>query len=258
MKKKFIFVDMDGTLVNHNTNTIPKSTKEAIKRAKENGHELILTTGRPPCLFYGIDETLGFDSYIGANGRIVVSHGKVIYEDHIDPEVIERLLEMTDKNSLDLGFEGMHHFAVNSTNNDLYKKFCKNFNIDTYIIEKDYYKKHLIYQLILFYDKPDFKKFEIDFPELTFNYSCEFGLDVNSKGGLKERGIKEFVNYYDLNHNDIIAIGDGYNDISMIEYANTGIAMGNAPQEVKEHADIVADSIDEDGLFNVLEKIGII
>ena len=57
---------------------------------------------------------------------------------------------------------------------------------------------------------------------------------------------------------DTIAIGDGFNDILMIEYCNIGVAMGNAKDEVKKHADIVADRVEDDGLYKVLKELNLI
>jgi hydroxymethylpyrimidine pyrophosphatase-like HAD family hydrolase len=96
------------------------------------------------------------------------------------------------------------------------------------------------------------------FPGLWFNYSNEYGLDINQSGGLKELGLMAIKESLNLKVEDIIAVGDGENDISMIEYAGLGIAMGNANDKVKSSADIVAEHISDDGLYNVFKKLQII
>ena len=94
MRKKYIFADFDGTIIDHGTNSIPESTKEAIKLLQKNGHEIILNTGRGPSLFYGVDKLLNIESYIASNGRYVVHNGEVLYHKYIDKKVVEKLTKL--------------------------------------------------------------------------------------------------------------------------------------------------------------------
>jgi hydroxymethylpyrimidine pyrophosphatase-like HAD family hydrolase len=66
------------------------------------------------------------------------------------------------------------------------------------------------------------------------------------------------LKYYHISTDEIMAFGDAANDISMLEYANIGIAMGNASDEVKKHADFVTTDIDDDGIYNALKYFQII
>ena len=93
---------------------------------------------------------------------------------------------------------------------------------------------------------------------MNFSFANNYGIDVNAKGGLKDVGVKALVNHLNFDLKDTIAVGDGFNDISMIEYCNIGIAMGNAALKVQESADIVTDRVEEDGLYNVFLKLGLI
>ena len=103
MSKKYIFLDLDGTIIDHKSNSVPKSTKDTIKRLQENGHEIIISTGRPPSLFYDIDKELNIDSYIASNGRIVVYKGKMILNQAIDKDVVQNLVDVAVKEEIDLG-----------------------------------------------------------------------------------------------------------------------------------------------------------
>ena len=80
-------------------------------------------------------------------------------------------------------------------------------------------------------------------------------LDIIGKGNTKQKGIEAICKYFNIKKEDTFAFGDGGNDISMIQYAGTGIAMGNASDDVKTAADIVTDSVDDDGIFNALKKL---
>ena len=258
MLKKYIFVDYDGTIFDHGTNSIPDSTVKAIKLLQKNGHEIILNTGRGPALLHGIEKALNINSYIASNGRYVVHHGEVIFKNFIDKKVVNELTELAYKNRIDIAFSSANDFVLNSKFDTLYTNFSDCFHLDYPEVKHNYHLDNEVYQINLFYNKPDYKKFEELFPTLHFNLSNSYGLDVNEKGGLKELGMQVFEKKLGIAIEDTIAIGDGHNDISMIEYANIGISMGNGVMDLKNAANIVTDDIDKDGFYNVFKKLKLI
>jgi hydroxymethylpyrimidine pyrophosphatase-like HAD family hydrolase len=98
----------------------------------------------------------------------------------------------------------------------------------------------------------------IEFPELVFNQSNRSGFDVNLKGDLKAEGIRWLVKYLDYPPDDVYAIGDGYNDISMIKAVKHGIAMGNGFPEVKAVASYITTSVEAEGVSNALRHFHLI
>ncbi len=258
MQNKYIFLDLDGTLIDHSTNQVPESAKKALQLLKENGHTVFIATGRPPALLYGIEKELGIDSWIAANGRIVTLHNEIIYNKPIDKETVADLVSFAESQKIDIGFESFDDYVVQSRYTDLVDKFSDLYHLHYPKIHKDYYLDHDVYQMILFYNKPDFKKFEELYPSLRFNFSNEYGLDINELGGLKDIGIQAVMDRLGIDKSDIIAVGDGFNDISMIEMAGIGIAMGNAPQAVKDASDLVADNVNQDGLFKIFKQLKLI
>ncbi len=259
MHKKYIFVDFDGTIIDHGTNSIPESTKEAIKLLQKNGHEVILTTGRGPALFYGVDKLLNIDSYIASNGRYVVHKGEVLYNRYIDGNIVNELTELAYKNKIDIAFSSATDYVLNSRFTDTSNNFSDVFHLEYPKVKHNYHLDNEIHQITLFYNESDYKtKFVELFPTLHFNFSNHYGLDVNEKGGLKEIGIQIFEEKLGIKNEDTIAIGDGHNDISMVKYANIGISMGNGVEELKKAADIITDDVDKDGFFNVFKKLNLI
>ena len=258
MNKKFIFLDLDGTIIDHGHNGILPSTIYAINELQKNGHEVIIATGRPPALFFGVDKKLNVNSYIAANGAIVVHNGKIILSESINRKLIDQLITFSIENRIDLGFESQTHFCLFSHNTDLPEKFCEAFHLTVPEVLPNHYLDNEIYQMVLFYSGKDFKKFEDKFRGLWFNYSNPYGLDVNIENYLKDAGLRAFHDILGISQNDMIAVGDGFNDISMIEYAGIGVAMGNAKSDVKKRADIVAERIEENGLYKVFVKLGLI
>jgi len=258
MHKKYIFLDLDGTIIDHKSNSIPQSAKVAIKKLQENGHEVIISTGRPPSLFYDIDKELNINSYVASNGRIVVYKDKMILNKFIDKEIVQKMVNVSVENKIDLAFESITDYVLNSHYTDLPAKFSDVFHIHHPEVHKNYHLNNDIYQMILFYTEKDYKKYEEMFPTLSFHYSNEYGIDINEKGGMKDLGVKAIVEYLDLSIEDTIAVGDGFNDISMIECAHIGVAMGNAYDDLKDAADIITDSVDKDGLYNLFKKLKMI
>jgi|LGVF01.2.fsa_nt_gb Cof subfamily protein (haloacid dehalogenase superfamily) len=258
MHKKYVFIDLDGTILDHSTRSIPESTKEAIRLARANGHEIIINTGRPPCLFYGIDKELGVESFVAANGRYAVHKGEVILNRTIDVEAIQKVVDYASSLKVDIGFEGLNEFKRQTTFDTIYEDFSKNFHLHIPELEPQFFLSNDVYQMTLYTRMDNYEELRILFPTLTFAYSCEYGIDVNSKGGLKEMGIEVFKVKYHIPDEDIIAIGDGHNDISMFQYVHTSVAMGNAHDDVKKHATLVTADVSDDGFYKAFKTLKLI
>ena len=84
-----------------------------------------------------------------------------------------------------------------------------------------------------------------------------FGADIVPVNGSKAEGIKQLVQHLSEKPEQIVAFGDGYNDIEMLQLADIGVAMGNASDAVKAHADFITKPIDEDGIYYACEKLGL-
>ena len=256
--RKVIFMDLDGTIIDHSINDVPKSTLKTIKQLKEQGHTLVIATGRPPCLFYGIEKTLEIDTFIAANGRYVSYKGKVIYADYIDPMIVSQFVnDMTSKN-IEVGFESVDKYAIHHMFSDLPKLFSDYYHIELPMEIHNFHLKNNVLQMIIYYDKKDFSHISDKYPMLDFNVSCPYGIDINNIGGMKEVGMRKIIDITGVNARDTIAIGDGYNDISMIYEANIGIAMGNACAELKEQADYVTDTCNNDGFYKAFKHLKLI
>lgn len=257
-KHKVIFFDLDGTLISHKTNSVPESTKKTLDLLKENGHTIAIATGRVPALFYGVDVALGITSFVAANGRIVEHNKELIYSDTIDKAVVNRLVELAYNSKIDIGFENYDAYVLNSRFTDYPDKFSDIFHLEYPEVKHNFHLDNDVHQMVMFYSKNDYQKFEEAFPTLSFSYSNQYGLDINEKGGLKDIGVKQLLAHLGIDKKDSIAVGDGFNDISMIEFCGVGIAMGNAHETVKKSADIITDSVDDNGIYNVFKKLNMI
>src|SRR3712207_9584296 len=76
----------------------------------------------------------------------------------------------------------------------------------------------------------------------------------SNKDVSKGKGVKVLADFYGISQDEVICMGDGENDLSMIKYAGLGVVMGNAPDAIKKYADYIADTNDNDGVAKVIEE----
>jgi len=119
----------------------------------------------------------------------------------------------------------------------------------------DEHKNHLLQAAFL----PEFDEyFEKEFPHLSFHRYFDYMVDIYPKNRSKLTGIKAIAHKYGLTLDDVITFGDGMNDLEMIQGVKFGVAMGNAQDKIKEVAYMITDSVNNDGVYNALVKLGLI
>ncbi len=251
-------MDLDGTIIDHVTNTVPKSTKKTIKQLQDNGHIVVIATGRPPCLFYNVDKTLNVETYIAANGRYVVHRGETLLNEYLNPKMVEKFVSEMRVQGYDIGFETKDQYVVTSISNHLVEKFSEYFHLPLPKIVEDFHKDNDILQMILFSEKHPLDYLKSQFPNFDFNTASPYGVDINKTGGMKEVGVDVVLKALGFNIEDSMSIGDGFNDIGMLKHTNIGIAMGNANEALKEVADYITKSSHEDGIEYIMKKLGLI
>ena len=98
-------------------------------------------------------------------------------------------------------------------------------------------------------------KLQEEFGEEFSIYRSEpFFVEIMPKNVDKAATLQKLCDYLGITKDDLVACGDGYNDVSMIKFAGVGVAMGNAKPEVKEVADVITGTNDEDGLVDIVNK----
>lgn len=115
-----------------------------------------------------------------------------------------------------------------------------------------------VYQVVMMLSEDEEESVANHFPECTFTRSNPLTVDIIPRGVSKVVGIKKLLNAHSIGMDDAVAFGDSWNDIDMIESVGTGVAMGNANEDVKKVAQFVTLSNDSDGISVALKKLGII
>lgn len=275
MGYKMICIDMDGTLLGKRRK-ISKESKAVIEKVHKKGVEIVVTTGRIYNNAAYYSHLLGVESpVIAANGAIVREKhtSKIIYENPIRTEQCINLVEMLYKMKFYFHFYTVDGIYCSDT---LTKALTEvymtkqigydNLKINYYVIKnieewKKFFKETngKITKCIAFSLKPDkiksLKK-ELDkLEDLVYFGAGSRSVEINNKGVSKGNAVKALANYYGFKREEVVCIGDNENDISMIEYAGFGVAMGNAIQDVKDLADYITDTNKEDGVAKAIKKI---
>ena len=264
MKYKLIALDLDGTLKN-SKNAITQKTKDALIQAQKLGVKIVLASGRPTPGLRHEDQELELEKYGGFllsfNGASII-HAKtkeVIYEQTLTIDQAKRAYDRAKE----------YHLACITYEDDVLVTedidnvyVCAEAQINDVDKKKVSFKENLkdpIYKVLLTGDPEYVASIEEEFKkpfqdELSIYRSAPFFIEVMAQGIDKAASIDRLAKYLGIKQEEVMAFGDGYNDLSMIEYAGLGVAMANAVDGVKERANVVTLSNDEDGIAYMLSK----
>ncbi len=253
-----IFFDIDGTLLSFKTHEMSKSTIKALNKLREKGIKLFIATGRHKSLIGVLDKYFKFDGYVTLNGQYCFNYDKIIYKNSINKNDIEKVVEHAKNDLYSCYFVDEHDLFVNNISDEV-KEICELVNLDlpkvcdpVTALDKD------IYQLIACLNEDNEKLLLESTEEIAITRWHDNFIDIIPKGGSKRVGISEVLDHYGISSDEIMAFGDGGNDIEMLEFAKIGIAMGNASDKVKEVADYITTDVDDDGIVNALKHFKIL
>ena len=255
MKKpiKGIFFDIDGTLRDFTTGKIPESAKEALLAARKAGLLLFVATGRHVLEIEEEDllEGIAFDGYVTLNGQYCYCGETVVYELPINPTDIRRTLELLKEEPFPCLFMEKDRMYINMV--DQMVEIVQA-GIGTRlppVVDVERAGSRKIYQIVPYVSADMKQKLAERLTDCEFiSWHDGFAWDVIPASGSKWEGIRRMAEHYGLSMDEVAAIGDGHNDVSMISGAGLGIAMGNAANEVKNTAGYVTDPIEKDVLKN--------
>lgn len=253
MKIKAVFFDVDGTLVSHTKRNVPESTKLVMEKLKEKGIKRVLATGRHMSEISMLPiENMEFDAYIMLNGQLCLdSTGNVILENPITGFDKEYFIKIFNEKSVPIMFVEKDEMYINFINESV--EIAQD-AISTPLPDVKNYTGNEIYQVILYADEETENRISKNLVGSKITRWNEYALDVISYSGGKESGIKEYLKLNNIKREETMAFGDGENDIDMLKFVGIGVAMGNAESCVKESADYITNSVDDDGIMEAFKK----
>ncbi|PRY83891.1 Cof-type HAD-IIB family hydrolase [Alkalibacterium olivapovliticus] len=259
MKSNKLFVfDIDGTLLDENK-TIPESTKEAV-RLLSLEHEVAIATGRNRTMASDVIKELNIENYIVCNGAAAYYKNDSIYTNYLNKKELDDLIELADEHQHQMVYETVDELKRrNRKPNQRVEKGMTFVGFPVPEYDKKFYQKQSLVQCLLFYTEEEASIYEErGFDQFRFVRWHKSGVDVLPVDGSKYLTIQRLANHLDIDNKNIVAFGDGFNDMEMIKNVGMGIAMGNAEEEVKEVADMVTRSSSDDGIHAALKELGFI
>lgn len=262
-----IALDLDGTLTNHDKVVTPR-TRQALLKAQELGTVIILASGRPTYGIVPVAECLELEkrggyilSYNGGN-IVNAKTGEKLFSQFLPDAVIPILYKYAkEKDHALLGYAGNE--IITEMPDDPYVK--EESRINKMNIRKvdnlmETLEPHPT-KLLMTGDPTDMIKAEEELVEILGEKmdifrSAPFFLELVPKGIDKAQSLLRLLSKINLTPADLMAFGDGYNDLSMLKLAGVGVAMANAAPEVRADADYVTLSNEEDGVAAALLHFG--
>ncbi len=257
MTYKIVFLDVDGTITNHEDGSIPHSTIEAIKILKSKGIIVVAATGRPLSMCKDLQD-LGIQTFITANGGYVKHEETVIHKVPMDKNVLSEVMDFAQSENNGLSFYTEEFYMNGVKENEILTALKETLSLDDYPITNPSIHEEEVFLLCLFANDEVVEKYRQRFPHLTFKRWHPYVLNVLQENVSKSLAIVKTLEFFGIDKSEAIAFGDGENDIDMLELVGLGIAMGNGNEKLKSVADFVTKKSSEDGIHYALEKYGII
>lgn len=261
---RLIAFDIDGTLVNSKKVITPK-TQKALEALKSNGTEIVISSGRP---YNGVlrvadqakRELVTYGSCF--NGGLIkkIATGETLYAASLETEGIHEITKLALDADLDIIGHSEDTIMVARPPKTDYIVLESKLN-DMPIEVVDFLAPDIkVPKLIVTASSDALAEFRSSLPGIFddhFNIvkSADFFLEFNPNYVSKGEGLKNLAAHMNISQKEVMAFGDHGNDLSMIEWAGCGVAMGNAIPELKEAAQFVTLSNDEEGIAHALEEL---
>lgn len=265
MNYKIIVLDLDGTLTN-SKKEISKPTLDALIDIQERGYKVVLASGRPTPGVLPLAKEVQLDKFGGYvlsyNGAKIIDcrTNEVIYQKTLPGEVIPELYNAAvesnvgiisyDNDCVVVGRELDKYIELEARINHIPPKKVDNFAeyID-YPVNKCLMTGE--HEVLLEVQKKLQNKYK---SLLSIYFSEPFFLEIMPQNIDKAHSLIKLLNTIGITSEEMVCCGDGFNDISMIEIAGLGVAMENAQDVVKQTADFITYSNDDDGILHVIKK----
>ena len=257
-KIKIIFFDIDDTLRNSKTGFIPSTIPTVFQQLREKGILTGIATGRG--IFGVVPEikTLKPDFFVTLNGAYIEDKkGNVIYSNKIAKDKVEEYITWTKEVGIDYGLVGSHAAKL-SRRTEMISQAIDPIYPDLEV-DPDFYQKEDIYQMWTFEEQGD----DLVLPDtlastLRMVRWHEHSSDVVPISGSKAAGVAKVVDQLGLKPENVMVFGDGLNDLELFDYAGISVAMGVSHEKIKEKADYITKTLEEDGIFDALEGFGMV
>lgn len=265
MNYKMIVLDLDGTLTNRDK-VVTDHTKEVLFEAQKRGKIVVLASGRPTYGVVPLAEELELEKYGGYilsfNGGIIMDcrTKEVVFQKKLPVEVNAKIVELAHKERVTLMAYQDEYIITNDKDFEYVQLESRISHMKIKQVDDMAAYLNFVVPKMIMTDDGDYLatvegrvKAALG-KNLSVYRSEEFFLEILPKGIDKAQSLEHLLSSIGVTREEIIACGDGYNDLTMIQYAGLGVAMGNGVLPVRKAADYITLSNNEDGVAHVVEK----
>ena len=244
MRYKMIVTDLDGTLL-RNDKTISEFTKEVITSLRTHDIKFVIATARPIRSVKNFLPFLNFDAGIYHNGAVICENGEVVFECGIENpvQIVHKIIN--DNPGMRVSVEANDVLYANFNADLIWSK-------EQYLLTEDFSElENCVADKIIVeaHSLEEMKRFEKYLPaNLYLRLSENVIAMIMNKAATKSNAIKQLAEKMGIRMEEVVAFGDDYNDMDMLEMCGRGVAVGNALEAVKAVADEVCGVNEEDGL----------
>jgi Cof subfamily protein (haloacid dehalogenase superfamily) len=266
MAIKLIAIDMDGTLLNPQSQ-VSEKVAESIFAARKQGVKVVLTTGRP---YIGVQHYLQLLDLQNPGDYCITNNGALVQEADSGRCLSEITLSFDDylyfeslARELNVHFHALSHRDLYTANRDISRFTVLESHlsrIPLHFRQPQEMDKTLTFPKVMMIDEPEIIDRAIaQMPahlhqKYTIMKSAEYYLEILDKRVNKGAGVKALAERLSISRQEVMAIGDQENDLAMLEYAGLGVAMGNGIERVKAISQFVTRSNAEDGVAHAINQ----
>ena len=259
---KLIATDIDGTILKDDF-TFSDGVKKCIKTLKENGIHVIIATGRMYSSTKIISNELGLEepviSYQGALVKNTAGDEEVIYQKNVDVKTAKEIIAWAKENNIHI---------------NLYDKDILYVENDDYIVQRYSNERYTKYQIKPFdeleltqihkllaidFNNPDKvtqwkNEMSAKYPNLHIVKSTPYFCEFSNCDATKGKALTYLCDLWGIKQEEVLCIGDQDNDLELLSAGGVKVAMGNGTQNLKNIADFVTDTVDNDGFVKAVNK----
>lgn len=264
MNYKMIVLDMDDTLL-RDDHTISEHTKKALMAAQEMGVKVVLASGRPTYAMIDVAKELKLDNYgsyiLSFNGAKIIDANtkEELFSSTLPPETVHHLYDISQREKVGIQTY-IGDSIITETPNPYSDIEAEITGLPLNIVEN--FKESVtdpVVKVLMLEDGEKLVHVEQKLQEemrgqLSVMRSKPYFLEFTENGVTKGSSIEQLIKKIGITKEEVIAVGDSYNDLSMIKFAGLGVAMGNAPDDIKQVADHITDTNMNDGVAKVVEE----